>query len=274
MSTQIRIALFTLAVTGFYTYVGAIVPQMEAHPPETIEIGEEMSPTELAAAGREIFFGKGTCALCHTIGEEGQRCPDIAGIGARAAERVDGLSGVEYLAQSLYQPNVYIVDGYTPTMPPIDRPPIGLGRGEIAAVVAFLQSQGGEITVSATSTFESAGESPPAPTTGAPDAEATASGALDGPAIAAKYGCGACHSFDQPVRLLGPSLWDIGVRQDRAAILQSILEPDAVIAEGDPPYAPGLMGVTLTGTGFYEQLSLNEFGTLVDYLSGLKGGSQ
>ena len=147
MNTSIKIVLFTIAVTGFYTYVGAIVPQMEAHPPKSTEIGADMSPAELAAAGKDVFFGKGTCALCHTIGGKGERCPDLAGVGSRASTRVDGLAGPEYLAQSLYQPNSYVVDGYQPTMPAINRPPIGITDREIVAIVAFLQSNGGQITV-------------------------------------------------------------------------------------------------------------------------------
>lgn len=269
--TQVKIALFTVAVTGFYTYVGAIVPQMEGHPPKTTEIGADLGPAELADAGRAIFFGKGTCALCHTIGETGQRCPDLAGVGARAASRKEGLDDVEYLAESLYNPNAYIVDGYTPTMPPVNRPPIGLAAPEIAAVIAFLQSQGGQITVTPTSTFEAAG-APPAPP------PVPAGGEGDGPlapeAIIAKYGCKACHVFDGPQRLLGPSLHDVGARQDPAAILQSIVDPDAVIAQGDPPYPPGLMAATLTPSGFYDDLSLGELRALANYLSGLRGGAE
>ena len=266
MNTQVKLILFTLAVTGFYTYVGQIVPQMEAHPPKSTEIRADMSAAELAGAGREIFFGKGTCALCHTIGGKGERCPDLAGIGTRASTRVEDLSGPEYLAQSLYQPNAYLVDGYTPTMPVINRPPIGLEVREIAAVVAFLESQGGSVSVDATTVFEAAGAAPAPP----PPAPAEG-GALDATGLIAQYGCKACHSFDTPQRLLGPSLWNIGARQDRARILRSLVEPDAEIAQGDPPYPPGLMVATLGATGFYENVSLTQLSTLTEYLASLRG---
>ena len=271
MNTQVKIALFTLLVTGFYTYVGAIVPQMEAHPPRSTEIRAGLGGQELAAAGKEIFFGKGTCALCHTIGGKGERCPDLAGVGSRAATRVTDLSAQEYLAQSLYQPNAYVVDGFTPTMPQIDRPPIGLEAREIAAAVAFLQSQGGEISVTADTRFEVAGAPLPPP----PPAPAPGEGGdpLDAAAIIQKYGCGACHDFETPARRIGPSLYDIGSRQPKAAILHSLLEPDAAIAEGDPPYPPGLMSATLLSTGFFTSLSLAELNALVDHLAGLRGGA-
>ena len=268
MNTSLKIALFTVAVTGFYTYVGAIVPQMEAHPPKSTVIGADMSPTELAAAGKDIFFGKGTCALCHTIGRKGERCPDLAGVGSRAGGRIDGLAAQDYLAQSLYQPNAYVVEGYTPTMPAINRPPIGLTDREIVAVVAFLQSNGAEITVAPDTRFAEADEAlAPAPAV----ARAEGEGPLDGPGIIKKYGCEACHDLATSARRLGPSLYDIGARQSKAQILHSIVEPDVTIAEVDPPYLPGLMSGTLSATGFYDVLTVSELHALVDHLKSLKG---
>ena len=89
--------------------------------------------------------------------------------------------------------------------------------------------------------------------------------------LAKKNGCLACHSLDKPDRLIGPSLFDIGKRKDRAYILESILEPDRVIAQGTPPYPPGLMLATLQGIGFYQKVTAENLLTLVDYLSTLKG---
>ena len=56
--------------------------------------------------------GKGLCITCHTIGKSGAlRFPDLDGVAVRAATRIPGLSDVEYLAQSLYEPDSYIVAG-------------------------------------------------------------------------------------------------------------------------------------------------------------------
>ena len=277
MNVQLKIVAFTLLVTGFYTYVGWMVPQMEAHPPKTTEIASDLSPAELAEVGRELFFGSGTCALCHTIGGKGERCPDLAGIGPRAATRREGLSGIEYLAQSLYDPTAYVVDGYLPSMPRIDRPPIALSAGEIVAVVAFLESQGGTVSVTPTTRFEaaSAAGATPAPTPAATGAgPPDGAGPLDGPGLIAKYQCHACHAFDAPTRLIGPSLHDVGARLDRGALLESILAPDAELAEADPPYPPGLMLATLGGTGFYETVTLAELNVLVDHLGSLQGAPE
>jgi hypothetical protein len=35
----------------------------------------------------------------------------------RAGERIPGMSDVEYFAQSMYEPDAYIVEGFNPGMP-------------------------------------------------------------------------------------------------------------------------------------------------------------
>jgi cytochrome c2 len=81
-------------------------------------------------------------------------------------------------------------------------------------------------------------------------------------------GCLACHKLDGPESLVGPSLWDVGGRQDKAAIREAILDPDKVIVSG---YPAGVMKATLASTGFYQKISLEGLERMVDYLSGLKG---
>lgn len=148
MRNVLKIILFTVLVTAFYAYVGQMVPQKEVHPPKDLVVGPDMGPEELASAGRQIAEGKGTCMGCHTVGAAGKgRFPDLGGIGARAGTRKPGLSAVEYLAESLYEPNAFIVEGYSPGMPPIHKAPIGLSDAEMLAVIAYLESLGGEPTV-------------------------------------------------------------------------------------------------------------------------------
>ncbi len=143
-----RVGALVLATTAFYTYVGQMVPQREVHPPETVVLRVDMTTDELVTAGREVMDGKGLCLTCHTIGQTGAlRFPDLAGIGIRAAERIEGLSDIEYLAESLYDPDAYIVEGFDPGMPPVNVPPVSLTDQEILAVIAYLQSLGGEPTV-------------------------------------------------------------------------------------------------------------------------------
>lgn len=144
----LKIGALTLATTAFYTLVGQLVPQKEVQPPQETVLAKEMSPGEFLAAGQKIMEGKGLCFTCHTVGKTGAlRFPDLAGIGARAGSRVPGLSDVGYLAQSMYEPNAFVVPGFNPGMPVINKPPIGLTDQEILAVIAYLQSMGGTVTV-------------------------------------------------------------------------------------------------------------------------------
>ena len=92
--------------------------------------------------------GKGICLTCHTVGKTGAlRFPDLQGIGAKANSRVPGLNDVEYLAQSMYEPDGLRRAGIPPGMPPVNQPPIGLTDQEILCVIASLQTLGGTPTV-------------------------------------------------------------------------------------------------------------------------------
>lgn len=107
-----------------------------------------MTTADMVKVGREIMDGKGICLTCHTIGKTGAlRFPDLQGIGAKANSRVAGLSDVEYLAQSMYEPAAFVVPGFPPAMPPVNQPPIGLTDKEILCVIAALQTLGGTPTV-------------------------------------------------------------------------------------------------------------------------------
>ena len=145
---MIRIGGLVLATTGFYTYVGQMVPQKEVQPPQETKLGGNLTTADMVKVGREIMEGKGICLTCHTIGKTGAlRFPDLAGIGAQAKTRVPGLSDVDYLAQSMYEPAAFVVPGFPPAMPPVNQPPIGLTDQEILTVIAALQALGGTPTV-------------------------------------------------------------------------------------------------------------------------------
>ncbi len=145
---MLRIGLLVLLTTGFYTYVGQMVPQKEVLPPSEAALSSDMSTADMVKVGREIMSGKGICLTCHTIGKTGAlRFPDLAGVDIRAKTRVPGLNDVEYFAQSLYEPTAFVVPGFPPAMPPINQPPIGLTDQEILCVIAALQTLGGEATV-------------------------------------------------------------------------------------------------------------------------------
>jgi mono/diheme cytochrome c family protein len=275
----LNVVLFSLEATIAYTIIGNLVPQIESRPQAELQLSPDATPEQLVKAGEQLFYGKGTCALCHSVeASEAARCPMLGAgplgpaMGARAEERTkeaaykgQAKNGTDYLIESLTHPQDYLVQGFPPIMPVINKPPIGLNNDEIAAVVAFLQSvQGGQVTVTPKQVAAFTGtETPAQPGTAA--AQPVVAVATNRPPqqLITELACIACHKFDEPGPLVGPSLWDIGTRVDDAYIRQSILEPNAVIAEGFPPM---LMPPDLA-----EKMSGAEFERLVQWLKEHKG---
>ena len=144
----LRIGALVVGTTLFYAYVGRMVPQKEVYPPEEVVLKTDMTPVEMAATGRRIMDGKGLCFTCHSIGKKGPlRFPDLENVAVRAKTRKPGYTDVDYFAESLYHPDAYIVEGFNPGMPTINKPPIGLSDQEILCVIAYLQTLGGTTTV-------------------------------------------------------------------------------------------------------------------------------
>jgi mono/diheme cytochrome c family protein len=263
----LNVVLFSLEATLVYTLIGNLVPQIESRPQAELQLSPDATPEQLVAAGEKLFYGKGTCALCHSIEpSEAARCPMLGAgslgpaIGARAGERVQEASyqgkakdGTEYLIESLTHPGDYLVQGFPPIMPVINKAPIGLNNDEIAAVVAFLQSvQGGQVTITPKLVAAFTGAEGPAPA-GTAAVQPVVATATNRPPeqLIAELACIACHKFDEPGPLVGPSLWDIGARKDETYIRQSILDPNAVVTEGFPPMLmPPDLAEKMTGLEF------------------------
>ena len=144
----VRVVALVLATTSFYAYVGQMVPQKEVQPPAETVIRADLTTADMVKVGREVMDTKGLCFTCHTIGKSGAlRFPDLDGVAVRAQTRVAGLNDVEYFAQTLYEPEKFIVPGFNPGMPVINKPPIGLTDQEILCVIAYLQTLGGTASV-------------------------------------------------------------------------------------------------------------------------------
>ena len=158
---------FVAIVLGLFALVALSVPQMASLPPaeEKFDIATDKTPTDMAAIGQKIFFSKGQCALCHSIGpSESARCPDLKGIGAKLSR--------EFIFESLTQPQAYVYldyrhEGlpkeYPARMPYINKNPIGLTKNEILSVIAFLQQMSGEPISVNPSELEVPGQTPSAP---------------------------------------------------------------------------------------------------------------
>jgi len=265
----LRVALFGAAVIAAYSLYANSIPQIESRPPEelTVEV-RTLGPEALAQAGERIFFGKGGCSVCHTIGQPGGRGPDLLGVGARAATRKPGMSGTAYLVESLINPTAFVVSGFPPIMPPAARPPVDLNRTELLAVIAYLQSLGGEVTV------READLPPEAPQAAAgaggpsavvPAALVAAGDPAAGQTVFMAKGCVACHAVGGVGGTLGPDLSRIGARRDPAALAEKILNPRAKPVEGFPPIMPDT---------FASQLTVKELSDLVAYLAERKGEVQ
>ena len=161
---SVRVAGLVLATTAFYGWVGQLVPQKEVQPPQEIAIRSDLTTADMVKIGGELMVGKGLCLTCHTIGKSGAlRFPDLEGIAGRAKTRIPGMSDIDYLAQSLYEPEAFIVEGFNPGMPVINKPPIGLTDQEILCVIAYLQTLGGTATVTLQTTHRYYGGATPAP---------------------------------------------------------------------------------------------------------------
>ncbi|MBI4391381.1 MAG: cytochrome c [candidate division NC10 bacterium] len=268
----LRVVLFGGAVIAAYSLYANSIPQIESRPPEelTAETGA-LGPEALARAGERIFFGKGACSVCHTIGQAGGRGPDLMGVSARAAARKPGMSGAAYLVESLVNPTAFVVPGFPPIMPPANRPPVGLNRTELYAVVAYLQSLGGQVTVREADLPSAVAEAAAggtglaaAPPSTAPAAVLSGAGGdpAAGQAVFMARGCVACHMVGGAGGTLGPDLSRIGARRDPAALAEKILNPRAKPVEGFPPIMP---------ENFAAQLTVKDLSDLVAYLGQQKG---
>jgi cytochrome c2 len=261
MKNFINIALFTLVVSLIYTGIAQVLPQLEGKPPPKVEFGAKTSATDLAVAGAEVF--KGPCSACHKLNEDG-RGPPLGNIGtiahSRAAER--GISDVDYLVEALCKPGDFVVDGYDNIMPPQQA---ALKAGQLQAIVAYLQSLGSDATVKGTDTevFEAYGcVTEGGGSGGGGMAQAKPVGP---PEQAFKdFGCEGCHALDTDEKGTGPSLKGIGKRMDKWELLDALLDPDAIIADG---YEGGLMGGALAARDFYTRMSGKDYKAFVDWLS-------
>jgi mono/diheme cytochrome c family protein len=162
-----RVVGFVAIVLGLFALTALGVPQMASLPPaeEKFDVANIKTANDMAAIGQKIFFSKGQCALCHSIGpSESARCPDLKGIGAKLSR--------EFIYESLTSPQSYIYldyrhEGppkeYPARMPYINKNPIGLSKNEILSVIAFLQQMSGEpITVSPSEITQPAAPASPA----------------------------------------------------------------------------------------------------------------
>src|SRR5437879_12660234 len=98
----VKASVFALLIMGSYTYFANSIPQIESKPPQELSLeGGNVTPAQLVKAGEEIYKTKGTCDICHRIGQKGTRAPDLAGIRARAGKAKPGRGANAYTLEAL-----------------------------------------------------------------------------------------------------------------------------------------------------------------------------
>lgn len=244
----LKVVVFTLVLVGIFVYIGEAITRISGIKGGTVTV-KGVNPE----AGEAIFWGKGKCHTCHSIGGRGSaiRCPNLGDsnlgpiIGARAAQRAQERaaqgapvkSATDYLVETLATPSAYIVKGFKNEMPLVYQPPISLSPDEIKAVISYLQSQGGEVDIAAiklpaTIKAASAAEVAPWEPYMAGDLSEGERLFFD---LESNAGCAKCHTVKEKGGKVGPELTNVAGTRTPKFIVQSILNPSAEIASGFEP---------------------------------------
>lgn len=241
----LKIVLFVASVLLLFTYIGYSVPSRPSLPPveEKFDLSLIKTKSDLALIGQKMFFGKGQCALCHSIGpSQTARCPNLEGFGAKLSR--------QFIYESLTKPEAYIYMQYefsppkpfAAKMPAINKPPIGLNDNEILAIIAFLQSLSGPdyITVDPSEIVQPS------------HALVAFSGNIDkGREVFKKMGCAGCHSIGpEKGAARGPDLLSIIQKHDELYLRQ--------VLQG--------ANVSDSHKGFDQRITVREFNDLMTYL--------
>ena len=266
LATNLKIGSIVVVTLALYTAVANMIPQVQSEVPQELDLGAEVTPEQLVAAGEQVYQGAGGCTACHGLGT---RAPDLLGVaGSVCSERVEGQDCKQYLYESMVDPTAYVVEGFQPIMPDVSRT---LPDDQIWATIAFLQSQGGQVTVTAED-FRGAdggaggaaagdGEAGAGGATGAGGAGAIAAGTDDPVALLRESTCLVCHVLGDEGGPLGPPFDAIGAELDADYIRNSILDPNADTAQGYEQMA-GTMPAT-----FGDQLSASQLEAIVEFLA-------
>jgi len=268
-ATNAKIVGIVLGTLALYTLIANKIPQVQSEVPQALSLGANVTPEQLVAAGEKVFNGIGGCTTCHGLGT---RAPNLltdetgtGPIGVRCAKREPGKSCKQYLYESLDQPTAYVVAGYQPIMPVMTKQ---LSPAQVWSVIAFLESQGGTVDVTASDIPSTATTSATSTTStggaGAAGGAAFAGGSTDPKAIIQAAGCLACHKLEGQGQVIAPDLTHVGSRRDAESIRKKILDPASSIAKGYEKLA-GIMPKT-----FGTMMNAAQLEALVQFLAGHK----
>lgn len=244
LSPGLRTGLFVLVMLGLFVYMGALVTRISGG-----EFKAAAAEGISVEGGEAIYWGKGKCSTCHSLGDRGSavRGPNHAEVCAKArelrvAERQAAgatqiLTATDYLVESLAEPDAHIVEGFSAAMPKVYLPPISLTAEEVSAVIVYLQAQGcapdpAAIELPAAILNAAAAQAE----TGAPFSLVVVGDPAAGRALfsdsAGPAGCVQCHTVAGEGGSVGPELTEVAGTQTLAYIFESIMNPSAAIAAG------------------------------------------
>ncbi|MCU7892269.1 MAG: cytochrome C [Candidatus Thiodiazotropha sp. (ex Ustalcina ferruginea)] len=273
MKVLLKTLGFSLALTLLFTFVTYLLPQVEGEAPVEKEVDlSSLTMDDFITLGEDLFNNKGTCTLSHKPAPLG-RAPDIQGTDMIALsderladERYQGEAkdAAGYMLESMIDPSRYVVatwgkkgtsDSESP-MPAIDKPPIKLSTIEMDPIIAYLQAKDvNDVTVALPSPEDAA-------SVASTDQKASDGTTLQAPAATVeealgKYAGNACHAMDSSDTRVGAGLVDVGTRLSKEDIRQSIVDPNAVIAEGFAAAMPA---------DFAAKMTVKELDMIVAYL--------
>ncbi|WP_456391017.1 c-type cytochrome [Profundibacter sp.] len=272
----LRVIGFSVVILLLFMGFSHILPQVEPDTSAPVEVSTDgLDMDGMIALGESLFSGKGTCTLCHNgMG----RAPDtlVMDMSTTYPERLldarykgvsagkEGAKAIEaYIFESMTDPSAFVVEGFgekgsndtISPMPTVNKAPIELTVVEMNAVTAFLQDLAG---LTPTVPLPSADD---APVVEEPSSGEAAPLLTSGEAVVDEHGCAACHDLGGSGATLGPSLYGIGKRMSRAIVMESIIDPNAIIADGyDADFMPADFGEEMRGS---------ELLLLTDYLLAL-----
>jgi mono/diheme cytochrome c family protein len=152
-------------------------------------------------------------------------------------------------------PLKFVVSGFEPIMPDMRRQ---LSEDQLWALVAFLESEGGQVTVTADDIKRT---TPAAGTTTVVPGGLAVTSTMDPTALYNEKGCVGCHQLDGKGGAVGPSFDGIGSRRSADAIRRGILTPNADTAPGYEKFA-GTMPAN-----FGQMMSAAQLEALVQFLA-------
>ena len=241
----VKVSMVLLLSLAGFLWVGFAVTSLsggERRASRVVEMGPE--------GGETIFWGKGRCFTCHSIGDRGSavRGPNQGQfgdrfplpIGARAVERAKTRSQktgelytpTDYLVESLANPGAYVVEGYKNEMAIIYAPPISLNLNEIKAVISYLQSQGGDVDLDAINDPTELSRKYYAKIQAA---SAAGGGDPDSGMVVYEDNCADCHLLNGEGGEVGPDLSGIG-KKGLKFISEAILKPAKEFSSGFETY--------------------------------------